>query len=345
MQQQPPPFQPQLQQQRPRRKGLHGCLIAFIISASVTGAVIIGLVLIASIGSSGANYSKGVDEHPDMQAVWSYGSGDKQVARIGVRGPIMRDMRSTPFGPAYGSAELVMRQIRAAKNNPDIDGIILELDSPGGGITASDMIYEELMSFKRKKPGAVVVALMEDLAASGAYYVAMPADHIIAHPTTLTGSIGVMISTFNIKELAQKVGVTNVTFASGENKGMLSPFEDMTPEQNRLIQEVVDEMHTRFVQLVAESRQLPEEEVRKIADGRVFTSSKAIEYGLVDEQGYWDDAVKKTAQLLGVQKVKVMRYEQEFSLTSLLTSMQQVDMTLSSLLHGNQPQMMYIWKP
>ncbi len=259
----------------------------------------------------------GVDESPQLAAVWSFGKGEAQVVRIPIQGEIGHNV-SSGFFASMDPVENILRQIRAAAGDPQIRGIILEIDSPGGEVTACDEIYHELMLFKQAEHGRVVVAIFGDLAASGGYYIACAADRIIAQPTTITGSIGVLISAMNFRGLGEKLGVRDVTIKSGDNKDIFNPLQDMSPEQKALIQEIINSIHQRFMGLVAQARHRPLAEIRPLADGRIFTASAALDAGLVDELGYWREAVAGMAVLLKEPEVKVLRYEEHFSWTSFL---------------------------
>ncbi len=300
-----------------------GCLIAVgiaILVAMLAGLLMIGgcVWMVKSAAGGGGCEARhatqmGVDESPAMNEVWAWGRGDTKVVMISVRGMIMLDEEESLFGTRLSSASFALNAIRRATHDPEVRAIILDIDSGGGGITASDVIYEALQKFKDARKGRQVVALMDDVAASGAYYIALAADSIIAHPTTITGSIGVLMQSFNLKELALKIGVKDVTIKSGANKDMLNPLGDLSDVQRLMLQQIVDQLHARFVKLVAENRELPEEKVREIADGRIFTADQALGLGLIDEIGYFQDAVDATASLLTVDEVKVYRYEHERS--------------------------------
>lgn len=252
----------------------------------------------------------GEDEAPYMVEKWSYGSGDVKVVRVPLSGMIMLGESSWYMG----NANTVLRSIRRATHDPDVMGLILEINSGGGGITDSDIIYKALMDFKSKQDGRAVVTIMGDVAASGAYYVALASDHILAHPTTITGSIGVIMQSYNIKELAQKLGIHDVTIKSGENKDMLNPFRDVKPEQTAMMQALIAAMHERFVSLVAENRGLEKSEVVPLADGRVFMAEEAVRCKLIDGIGYNEDARSKMAELLETDEVKVFRYDEQVTL-------------------------------
>ena len=333
-----------------KKRNRTGCLwvvIAFqAVSLLAAGGLIVGLL---AAGVSFSRYPRrrqaGIDEQPHFREVWAGGSGETKVVRIPLRGMILLDEDGLFFPSGAGSSVVALRSIARATADPDVSAIILDIDSGGGGITASDILYRALQDFKTSADGRKVVALYCDVAASGAYYVSLAADHIVAHPTTITGSIGVLMQTLNIRGLADKVGIKDVTIKSGPNKDILNPFDDLTPEQRTMLQEVIDEMYARFVKLVAANRALDEEHVRKVADGRIMTAARAREYGLIDEIGYWKDAAAKTAELLGVQNVRVYRYEQEFSFASFLKASRQApspDMLLRKL---TTTRFLYLWQP
>ncbi|MBT3193904.1 MAG: signal peptide peptidase SppA [Verrucomicrobia bacterium] len=284
----------------------------------------------------------GEDEFPELDEVWSCGQGSNKVVRIPITGMIMLGESESLFSPG-SSAEIALQAIRRATLDETVQAIILDIDSGGGGITASDIIYKALLDFKQADTSRRIVALCGDVAASGAYYVALTADHIIAHPTTITGSIGVLVQSVNFRELAMKHGVKDVTIKSGANKDILNPLSDFTVEQQALMQSVVDALYDRFVELVIKHRNLPEAEVRALADGRIFTSAEALRLGLIDETGYWKDAVMRTAELLDVDAIKVYRYERGFSLGSFLKATQSIS-PRSWLGVDRETRLQYRWK-
>jgi len=283
--------------------------------------------------------SLGVDEYPDLTEVWSCGAGDVKVVRIPVRGMIMLESDSWEMG----NSDSVLASIRRATADSEVKGIILDIDSGGGGITASDILYHELLRFKEAQDGRVIVSIFGDMAASGAYYLAMASDVILAHPTTVTGSIGVIIQAYNFKELAAKIGIKDVTVKSGDNKDLFNPFEDVKPEQRALFQKLIDSMYDRFVTLVATGRKMDKEAVRRLADGRIFSADEAFENNLIDGIGYWEDAQQTAAELLGCDDVYVIRYEEQMSLLDILRSRRGFGMNLllNSLGAAAEPRVMY----
>jgi len=284
----------------------------------------------------------GEDAFPHMTETWSEGRGETKVIRIPLRGMILLNTEPGLFG-SVSAADLARRSIRRATMDTDVRALILEINSGGGGITASDILYHELLRFKRAQPGRKIITICEDIAASGAYYVALASDKIIAHPTTLTGSLGVIIQTLNLHELGQLLGIKDVTIKSGENKDLLNPFSEVSETQLELLQDVVDAMHARFKHLVAESRNLPAGVVATLADGRIFTAADALEQGLIDDIGYWDDAVTTLQQLLDTEDVIIYRYEKGFSWRHLLRSSNALRPAawLDSL---QTPRLMYQWR-
>jgi len=186
--------------------------------------------------------------------------------------------------------------LEQAAANPNVKAVVLRINSPGGSAVASDQIYHALLDFE--KP---VVVWMGEMAASGGYYISCAGDHVFAHPDTLTGSIGVISQFINAEELLNEIGVDVVVITSGPRKDMGSLFRGMTEEEQALWQTVTDEIYDGFVEIVAQARDLPLEDVRELADGRVYTGRQALELGLVDEVGMLDDAIAKAAEMGGIE--------------------------------------------
>ncbi len=338
------------QEKKPRGCRL-GCLGLVILGVVLSLALAAGIAFLGLAACGGGFQAAsgwgcradgrewGVDERPDLIEVWSSGSGDVKVVRILVRGMILLD------GPGFlsedGSASAALRAIKRATSDPDVRGIILDVESGGGGITASDVIYQALLNFKQSEAGRVVVAQFGDVAASGAYYIALAADRIVAHPTTLTGSIGVIMQSFNVRELAAKLGIADVTIKSGANKDLLNPFGELSEEQRVMLQGVVDDLHERFVSLTALRRGLDEAAVRAIADGRVLLAADALEQRLIDQIGYAEDVERLTAELLASQTVYVVRYEEPSSLFDLFRRRPSFGLNLQGLLEGGETRMLY----
>jgi protease IV len=327
----------------------NGCLwgvLALLFAGLLAVVLVVGGIafVVHSGGHALRSAELGEDESPSLNEIWSCGSGDTKVVTVPLKGVILLDGEDGFFGSEAGSAGHALRSIRRATNDEDVQAIILEVDSGGGGITASDVLYRALEEFREGRKGRKVIAIFDDVAASGGYYVAAAADHIIAHPTAITGSIGVLMQSFNVRELSQKLGVKDVTIKSGANKDILNPFNELSQEQRDMLQGIVDQLHSRFVKIVADSRGLEEEKVRRFADGRIFTADTAVELGLVDEIGYWSDAVAKTAELLKVDNVKVYRYEEAFSFSSLLRAAARWNPASAMFPPASRSRLMYLWQ-
>jgi protease-4 len=183
-----------------------------------------------------------------------------------------------------------------AAANPSVKAVVVRVNSPGGSVVASDEIYHALLSFD--KP---VVISMGESAASGGYYIACAGDHLIAHPDTLTGSIGVISQFLTFEGLLDKIGVDAVVITTGPRKDIGSPYREMTEEEKALWKEILDQVYDEFVAVVVDARELPEQAVRELADGSIYTGRQALELELVDAVGTRDDAIDKAAQLGGIE--------------------------------------------
>lgn len=219
---------------------------------------------------------------------------------------------------ASGAFRSTMDQLEQAGKDAGVKAVVLVVDSPGGEVTASDVLCRKVGQL-RQDTGKPVVALFGSVAASGAYYVSVAADRIVAHPTTVTGSIGVLMTLLNAEGLMGKVGLRSVVLKSAQFKDIGSPFREMTPEEQAVLQGVVDSLFLRFKSIVAEGRKMPAEKVDALADGRIFTAQEALASGLIDRIGYLEDAVAEAEQLAKVPKAKVVRYQRSFRLGDLLS--------------------------
>lgn len=323
-------------------------LVLLILALAMSIFLNIGLgvaVMVASPVMTHHGDETPVDQFPEFDEEWSYGTGDVKVVRMLLSGIITRDGEAGVFHAGRDMIEDLSLAIRAATHDEDVQAILLEVDSPGGGITPSDELYDALMRFKSSREGRKVVVYMRDLAASGGYYVALAGDWLVAQPTTVVGSIGVIMQSLNWKTLSDKIGVTDTTIKSGANKDLLNPFRETNAVQIALLQEMIDNMHTRFRGLVGLHRGLSEDELKTLADGRVFTSAQALDYKLIDEIGYWDDAVASTARLLDVSDVKIVRYYKPYEIWDYLMEIKNPLKTIRSAMSGASHTPQYLWQP
>ena len=327
----------------------HGAFwIALVVLALVLGlSLLLNLAAIGLLAASArpAHDGRGEDEFPQFSEAHSYGSGTTKVVRIAFTGVLTRQLDGGWLGTT-DPVEDVLRQIRAARQDDDIAAIILEIDSPGGEVTASDEIHRELEQFRQSREDRRLTVLIHDMAASGGYYIALPADRILAQPTALVGSIGVIMQTLNVHGLGEKIGVTDTTIKSGRNKDLLNPFRPVDPEQVSLLQDSVDAMHNRFVDLVARGRSLPKADLASLADGRLFTADDALRHHLIDGIGYWEDILAETAALLGEESLLVVRYQTEKSFFDRLLGVRSPWPGLHALLSAAAtPRRLYLWRP
>jgi len=309
--------------------------------------VLMNFGLLAGLWMKGAapvGAKKPIDEFPDFTERWSFGDGELVVVRIPLEGLITRERGGGLFFPGVDRVQLVLHQIRAAENDERVRAILLEVNSPGGGVTASDEIHNALSRFRASAPDRRILVFARDVAASGAYYAAMAGDWMIAEPTSIIGSIGVMIQTVNWRELSERIGVRDTTIRSGEAKDILNPFRDVSEQETRILQHLVDSMHQRFLRVVREGRALEEDALSRIADGRVMTAEDALTAGLIDEVGYWDDAVDRMAELLGVPAVRIIRYERRPDFSAWLMGARN-PLHLETVLELDRPRLLYLWRP
>jgi len=231
-------------------------------------------------------------------------SGDK-IAVIPLTGAITSTSGPLTYGGVI-TPDLVREQLKRAEEDASVKAIILRVESPGGGVAPCQEILEEIEQAKQSKP---VVVSMGAMAASGGYYISCKADKIVALSGTLTGSIGVIAQIPNLKGLFDKLGIEMQTFTGGEHKDMYAGYRNLTPEEQEIMQNLVDEYYEQFVDVVAEGRGMDKEEVRSLATGQLYTGVEAKELGLVDELGGLDKAVEVATELSGAVSPRVEYYK------------------------------------
>ena len=260
------------------------------------------------------------------------------VAVLDVAGPVVSGSTSPFETRAVAASGDLVPLIRRAAGNPDVAVLVLRLNSPGGSVVGADEIYHALR--QTQKP---VVAFLQEVAASGAYYISMAAEHIVANPNSLTGSIGVIGQFPNAEALMEKIGVQVTTIKSGKAKDIGNPFRAMSDEEQAIFQDIVDETYGRFVDIVARGRNLPEEQVRELADGRIYTGQKALELGLVDALGYQQDAIEAAARLGNIDgEARVLHYRRRGSFLDLIGGAASPHRWLRRLM---APSLEYRWEP
>jgi protease-4 len=245
----------------------------------------------------------------EEKTIESVGAEPKEkILMLEIDGVIDDHAEKNLFKMEESLVTIVREKLKKARKDESIKGVVLRINSPGGSATASDIIHREIAKFKRER-NIPVVACMMDMAASGGYYIASAADKIMAHPTTVTGSIGVIFMSLNAEGLLGKVGLQMEVIKAGDKKDIASPFRKMTDEERGILQKVVDETYERFVTVVKEGRpHLTEVEIRGLADGRIFTAKEAQEKGLVDEIGYLPDALEMAMKEARLQDARLVVY-------------------------------------
>ena len=282
------------------------------------------------------------------------GEGTAKIVLMEISGVISEEEKTKRMGfsEEVSLVAQIKEELQRAEKDKDVLGILLKIDSPGGTVTASDMIYHELMQFK-KKTGKRVNTCILGLGASGAYYIASATDNIMAYPTALTGSIGVIAMKMDVHGLMDKIGVRQEAFKSGENKDLLSPFKPSTPEQIEIMQTIINQLHNRFLDVVAKGRNgiLPRSTIEKLADGRIYTSEQALHNKLIDGIGYLDDSINQLKKDLKTDQAKVIVYVRPGSYKGSIYSSYPASASWpTSLLNAGvasspEVKFMYIWKP
>jgi protease-4 len=240
------------------------------------------------------------------------GFGGAKIAIVEVEGMLLNMKSGGLMQPTENEVSRFTQEMERAAADPAVKAVVLRVNSPGGTVTASDIMYETVRRFKAqtKKP---VVASLQDVAASGAYYVACASDRIVAHPTSIVGSIGVIFNAYTFAGTMEKLGVKSEAIKSGPLKDMGSPFKDLDPQARAVMQGMVDEYYKRFVDVVTSNRPARDSETLKLTtDGRVFSGARAVELGLADKTGLLDDAIADARQLGNAPDAKVIIYRRPY---------------------------------
>ncbi len=317
----------------PRRKGsgwriFWGIALALSFMANVAlFLMLIGVIAIFATGQRGVLDEEVIREGPSRS----------KIAMISLQGVI------------YGeSASDIYRQLKIVRKDKHVKAVIVRVNSPGGTISASDQIYMEISKF-RAEENIPVVAFMQGVAASGGYYASVACEQIIAEPTTITGSIGVISSYLVLQELLEdKLGILPVTIKSGRKKDWPSSFRKPEPEEIQYMRDkVITPALERFIEVIAEGRKakLTIEEIRQLADGGIFGAKEAKEEKLIDEIGYLDDAIELTKSLAGIDKAQVVQYRKPFSITDVFSYRKSniLKFDRATLYELGTPQILYLW--
>lgn len=287
-----------------------------------------------------------------LQEMQVGGTGAAKVLLIEVSGMISSQEKDGLI-PAPSLLARIKEQLAKATQDDQVKAVVLRINSPGGTVTASDIIHHELKAFKASKKIPIIASIM-DLGTSGGYYVAAAADTVLAHPSSVTGSIGVIMLTINARGLLEKVGVEATAVTSGPRKDMGSPFRVMAPEERAIFQGLIDSFYQRFLTIVQEGRpQLQMEQIKKLADGRIYTGDQAKAAGLVDDLGYLEDAIELAKKKAKLPEARVVTYQRPGEYSNNIYSKLLApgplagfaDLDIMALARGGTPQFMYLWMP
>ncbi len=332
------PARPGEIKQRPKKSGWRIFWnIILVLSILMNIFLFIGLIGTAILATGSGDFFAARDGYTEEILV--EGNRSNKIVVIRIEGIIDGDLSKN-----------VCKQIKAAKEDKAVKALIVRTITPGGMVSSSDQIYHEIVNF-RKATGRPVVAFMQTVAASGGYYTSVACDRIVAEPTVITGSIGVILSHMVLKDLLEeKLGISPVVVKSGRKKDWPSLFSETTEEQKEyLAEKLIGPAFERFVGLVAEGRKekLSEEEVRELADGSIFGAVEALEKALIDEVGYIDEAIAATEKLARIRNAHVVEYSRPFSLSMLLASqgksksVWEIDKNMLQKMAA--PQLLYLW--
>lgn len=281
------------------------------------------LLLFSILGSAAGTFTSGFEQDSANYRLVAVGGDPNarfRVLRVPIVGAISE--ASNPLlGASGGIVSRLRAALRSAEQDASVRGVVLDINSPGGGVTDSDLMYQMVRDFRRENPDKRVVALFGDLAASGGYYLAVACDYIIARRTSITGSIGVIMSAYNFTEAAKDIGVSEVVIKSTNTpyKDMLSPFREITEEERQLLTGIVEELYQQFVTVVDEGRPaLDRNEVIALANGGIYSAGQARNSGLIDEVGGQDEAIRWLEDNLEVESVQVIEQRRLPTLGELL---------------------------
>ncbi|MGN8646582.1 signal peptide peptidase SppA [Gracilibacillus sp. HCP3S3_G5_1] len=283
--------------------------IALVVAAGLFFASI-GFQLLSSLATADFENMLNFQDPNDNfnEKIVERGAGTNKIAVLHLNGVIQDTTPSTLINTNSYNHERFLAMLDKAGEDNRVNGIILRVNTPGGGIVESAEIHDKILEIQEQYQKPIYVS-MGNTAASGGYYISAPADKIIAHNATLTGSIGVIMESFNFAEFADEHGIDFNTIKSGEYKDIMSMSRQMTDEERELLQTMIDEMYAEFVQVIVDGRGMSEDRVRELGDGRVYTGAQAQEVELVDELGSLDDTIEMMREDHDLGNAQVIEYE------------------------------------
>ncbi|MBT2582527.1 signal peptide peptidase SppA [Planococcus sp. ISL-109] len=300
--------------------------------------------------ASGFDDFIGTDDTGLGEQVLESGDANNRIAVLTVDGAI-QDSGETPVFAAVGyNHDLFMEQLEAVKEDDSVKGVVLNVNSPGGGVVESAQIHDKITEIQ-EETGKPLYVSMGSMAASGGYYISAPAEKIFVNEETLTGSIGVIMQSVNYGELAERYGVDFVTIKSGPYKDIMSPTRDMTEDERALLQEMLDSSYEQFVDVIEQGRDMTEAEVKEYADGRIMNGRQAVEANLADDFGFEEDVIQAMSEDFSLEGGEVFEYGASGNWASLFamktSSFFGMDMEtklIADMLTQNSgPRMMYLY--
>lgn len=304
------------------------------------------------------DFQQAVEEFMDptsglmSEEVIEEGNAMKRIAVLDLNGTIQDTGEASPIFTTEGyHHRTFMKNLQQAKEDPTIKGIIIKVNTPGGGVVESAEIHDKIVEIQKEAKKPVYIS-MGSMAASGGYYISAPAEKIFASKETLTGSLGVIMQGMNLTGLAEKYGVKFDTIKSGEHKDIFSPYREMTDEERAILQEMINHSYDGFVKVIADGRGISEEEVRKIADGRIYDGRQAKSLNLIDGYGYFEDVLEAMKKDKKLNDAQVVQYTSNIGFGSLFSMsarnlLGQDDIELAGVLkllsQQNSPRLMYLY--
>jgi protease-4 len=276
-----------------------------------------------------------------------------KVAIIDVDGLLVNRHKRGLIRTGENPVSLFIEKLDKAARDESVKAVVLRINSPGGTVAASDIMYHHLRRFKRQT-GKPVIACVLGLGCSGAYYLACGCDGIVAQPSSVTGSIGTILQTFSVAGTMEKIGVKAVTIKSGQLKDMASPLHDLSDEERDVLQRIIDNFYQQFLKVVEDGRNIDQQKLQELADGRVFTAEQALQEGLIDRIGYLDDGIEWAKEKASMQRARVVIYHRSsgykpnaYGLAAAGTDRlgPLINVELPDWLNTGGAQFLYLWQP
>ncbi|WP_077706302.1 MULTISPECIES: signal peptide peptidase SppA [Virgibacillus] len=320
-----------------------------ILIAAVLLLASLGFRFMGSIATTNFEDMFKLDDNQFEEEIIEEGVGDK-IAVLELNGIIQDTAPSPVLNTTSYNHKRFLDMLEQAGEDSTVDGIILRVNTPGGGVVESAEIHDKIIEIQEQYEKPIYVS-MGNTAASGGYYISAPANKVVAHPATVTGSIGVIMEGYDLSGLAEKWGIDFNTIKSGEYKDILSFSREMTDEEREILQTMVDDMYADFVNVIVDGRDMSESKVRELGDGRVYTGSQAKENGLVDELGSLDDTIAYMAEDNDFNDVQVVKYNHAagfnewlgMSVQSMFTDEAEFLGIMDMIRQSNAPRAMYLY--